>query len=392
MPEAVIVDCLRTAVGKAPRGTLRNTRPDDLAAVVIRALLEKYPQVSGEDVEDVILGCAMPEAESGTNMARIAALRAGLPVTTTGVTINRFCSSGLQSIAMAADRIRVGGAHILIAGGSESMSMIPAAGNKPSPNPWLVDHCPETYINMGLTAEQVQRRYGVSREDADAFAYRSHQNALKAQAEGKFTDEIVPVRIEIAAMNGGTKPQQTETIFDKDEGPRADTSLEALAKLKPVFHAQGTVTAGNSSQTSDGAAAALVMSETKARQLGLKPKARFVSFATGGVPPEIMGIGPVVAIPKALALAGLKLDHIGLIELNEAFAVQALSVMKVGGLNPEWVNVNGGAVALGHPLGATGAKLTVKLLREMERRDVRYGMVTMCVGGGQGAAGIFERM
>jgi acetyl-CoA acyltransferase len=387
MPEAVIVDCLRTAVGKAGRGTLRNTRPDDLAATVIRALLEKYPEIEPEDIEDVILGCAMPEGESGSNMARIAALRAGLPVTTTGVTINRFCSSGLQAIAMAADRIRGGGAHILLAGGAESMSMIPMAGNKPAPNPWFVDHRPEVYMNMGLTAEAVQRKYGVTREESDAFSYRSHQNALKAQAEGKFSEEIVPVKVETVSANG-----KNEAIFDKDEGPRADTSLEALAKLKPVFHTQGTVTAGNSSQTSDGAAVALVMSGKKARELGLTPKARFVSFATGGVPPEIMGIGPVVAIPKALALAGLKLDHIGLFELNEAFAVQALSVMKVAEMNPELVNVNGGAIAMGHPLGCTGAKLTASILREMERRDLRYGMVTMCVGGGQGAAGIFERI
>ena len=387
MPEAVIVDCLRTAVGKAGRGTLRNTRPDDLAALVIRALLEKYPQVPRGDIEDVILGCAMPEGESGSNMARIAALRAGLPVTTTGVTINRFCSSGLQAIAMAADRIRAGGAHILLAGGAESMSMIPMAGNKPAPNPWFVDNQPEIYMNMGLTAEAVQRKYGVSREDSDAFSFRSHQNALKAQAEGKFRDEIVPVQVENVVP--GTHSQ---TVFDTDEGPRADTSIEALAKLKPVFQVQGTVTAGNSSQTSDGAAMALVMSSTRARELGLKPRARFVSFAAGGVPPEIMGIGPVVAIPKALALAGLKLDHIGLFELNEAFAVQALAVMKVAGINPDLVNVNGGAIALGHPLGCTGAKLTASILREMERRDLRYGMVTMCVGGGQGAAGIFERI
>ena len=387
MPEAVIVDCLRTAVGKAGRGTLRNTRPDDLASTVIGALLEKYPEVSPEDIEDVILGCAMPEGESGSNMARIAALRAGLPVTTAGVTINRFCSSGLQAIAMASDRIRAGGAHILLAGGAESMSMIPMAGNKPAPNPWFVDHRPEVYMNMGLTAEAVQRKYGITREESDAFSYRSHQNALRAQAEGKFSDEIVPVKVETVSANG-----KSEAIFDKDEGPRADTSPEALAKLKPVFHAQGTVTAGNSSQTSDGAAVALVMSAAKARELGLTPKARFVSFATAGVPPEIMGIGPVVAIPKALALAGLKLDHIGLFELNEAFAVQALSVMKVAELNPELVNVNGGAIALGHPLGCTGAKLTASILREMERRDLRYGMVTMCVGGGQGAAGIFERI
>jgi len=392
MPEAVIVDCLRTAVGKAPRGTLRTTRPDELAASVIRALFEKYPQIPKEDIEDVILGCAMPEGEQGSNMARIASLRAGLPVTVPGVTINRFCSSGLQAIAMAADRIRAGGAHIIVAGGSESMSMIPQGGIKPAPNPWFVDHRPEIYMNMGLTAEQLHRKYGVSREDSDGFAFLSHQNALNAQAEGKFADEIVPVKVETAAMNGGPKPLRTEAIFDKDEGPRADTSREALARLKAVFHVQGTVTAGNSSQMSDGAAAAIVMSEVRANQLGLTPMARFVSFATGAVPPEIMGIGPVVAIPKALAMAGLMLDDIDVIELNEAFAVQALSVIRVGGLDPQKVNPNGGAIALGHPLGCTGAKLTASILREMRRRGARYGMVTMCVGGGQGAAGIFERL
>ncbi|HEU5022295.1 MAG TPA: acetyl-CoA C-acyltransferase [Bryobacteraceae bacterium] len=390
MPEAVIVDCLRTAVGKAPRGALRNSRPDDLAATVIRALLEKYPQAAPEDIEDVILGCAMPEAESGSNMARIAALRAGLPDSVPGVTVNRFCSSGLQSIALAANQIRAGAAHILIAGGSESMSLIPFAGNNPAPNPWFTEHRPEVYINMGLTAENVRERYNITREQADAFALLSHQNALRAQAEGKFDAEIVPVRVESTILNGNGKPEHTETVFNRDEGPRADTTLEALAKLKPVFQANGTVTAGNSSQTSDGAAAALVMSDIKAAQLGLKPVARFVSFATAGVPPEIMGIGPVVAIPKALAMARLKLDHIGLIELNEAFAAQALAVIKTAGLNPDIVNVNGGALALGHPLGCTGAKLTATLLREMQRRDLRYGMVTMCVGGGQGAAGIFE--
>jgi acetyl-CoA acyltransferase len=387
MPEAVIVDCLRTAVGKAPRGALRNTRPDDLAATVIRALLDKYPQVPPEEIEDVILGCAMPEGEQGTNMARIAALRAGLPVTTTGVTINRFCSSGLQSIAMEADRIRGGGAQIILAGGSESMSMIPMAGLKPAPNPWLVDHLPEIYMNMGLTAEEVQRRYGVTREESDAFAYRSHRNALQAQAEARFSDEIVPVTVDTATPEG-----RTQNVFAADEGPRADTSLEALAKLKPVFHTTGSVTAGNSSQLSDGAAIALVMSDTKAKELGLKPKARFVSFATGGVPPEIMGMGPVVAIPKALALAGLRLEDIGVIEINEAFAVQALSVMQVAGIDPDKTNPNGGGIALGHPLGCTGAKLAATILREMERREHRYGMVTMCVGGGQGAAGIFERI
>jgi len=385
MPEAVIIDCLRTAVGRAPRGALRNTRPDDLAAIVIRALLKRYPQATA--VEDVILGCAMPEGESGNNMARQALLRAGLPDSVPGMTINRFCSSGLQSIALAADRIRAGGADILIAGGAESMSLIPFGGNKPAPNPWFVDHWPEVYMSMGLTAERLQKKYGISREDADQFALRSHQNAVRAQQEGRFDQEIVPVEVESVSPGNSTKD-----VFRKDEGPRADTSAEALAKLKPVFHAQGTVTAGNSSQTSDGAAAALLMSDTKARELGLKPKARFVSFAVAGVPPEIMGIGPVVAIPKALDKAGVKLDAVGAIELNEAFAVQALAVIREGGLDPERINPNGGAIALGHPLGCTGAKLTATILREMERSQTSYGMVTMCIGGGQGAAGIFERL
>lgn len=379
MKDAVIVDCVRTAVGKAGRGTLKNTRPDDLAAYAIAGLLQRYPQVPPADIDDLILGCAMPEAESGMNFARIAALRAGLPDTVPGVTINRFCSSGLQSIAMAADRIRAGGAEIILAGGAESMSMLPMAGNKFSPNPWLVDHLPEIYMNMGLTAECVYQKYKIAREDQDQFAFRSHQNALRAQSENKFEEEIVPVTV-------------GETTFQKDEGPRADTSLEALAKLKPVFHAAGTVTAGNSSQTSDGAAIALVMSESKARELDLAPMARFVSFAVAGVPPELMGLGPVAAIPKALKLAGLKLSEIGVVELNEAFAVQALAVIREAGLDLETLNVNGGAIALGHPLGCTGAKLTATILREMRRRNVRYGMVTMCVGGGQGAAGIFERL
>jgi acetyl-CoA acyltransferase len=391
MQEAVIVDCLRTAVGKAPRGVLRNSRPDDLAAACIGALLYKHPQVPKDEVDDVILGCAMPEAESGNNMARQAALRAGLPDIVPGVTINRFCSSGLQSIAMAADRIRSGGAHIILAGGSESMSLIPRGGNKLAPNPWFVDNRPEVYLNMGLTAEQLQRKHGISREEQDAFSLRSHQNALAAQTAGKFNDEIVPFEIETLTPNGA-KAHVSRTIFNRDEGPRADTTLEALGKLKPVFHANGTVTAGNSSQTSDGAAMALVMSAQRARELGLKPMARFVSFSAGGVPPEIMGIGPVVAIPKALALGGLKLSDIDVIELNEAFAVQALAVIQRAGLNLEKINVNGGAIALGHPLGCTGAKLTATILREMPRRNARYGMVTMCVGGGQGAAGIFERI
>ena len=386
MTEAVIIDCLRTAVGKAPRGALRLTRPDDMAATVIRALLAKYPAVPTDEIDDVILGCAMPEGASGTNMARIAALRAGLPDQVPGVTINRFCSSGLQAIAMAAAQIRSGSAQIVLAGGAESMSLMPAGGHHFAPNPYLVDHRPETYIGMGLTAENVRRKYGVSREDADAFSYRSHQNALRAQAEGLFDEEIVPLELSNTTLEGTVK-----TRFAKDEGPRADTSAAALGKLKPVFHVDGAVTAGNSSQTSDGASVALVMSAERAAELGLKPMARFVSFAAGGVPPEIMGIGPVVAIPKALALAGLTLDDIGVIELNEAFACQALAVIRQGRVNPEVVNPNGGAVALGHPLGATGAKLTATILREMHRRQHRYGMVTMCVGGGQGAAGIFER-
>ena len=391
MQEAVIIDCLRTAVGKAPRGTLRNTRPDDLAAAVVRALLEKYPQVPKDDVEDLILGCAMPEAEAGMNMARNVALLGGLPDCVTGVTINRFCSSGLQSIAMAADRIRTGSAHIILAGGAESMSLLPRGGHKFAPNPRFVDERPEIYMNMGLTAEEIQRRWKINRQDQDAFAYRSHQNAIRAQSSGYFDDEIVPVKVETVTPNG-SQPHRTEATFAKDEGPRGDTSLEALSNLKPVFHATGTVTAGNSSQTSDGAAIALVMSDVKAAELGLTPMARFVSFATGGVPPEIMGIGPVVAIPKALAFAGLTLDDIDVIELNEAFAVQALAVIRAAELSMDRVNVNGGAIALGHPLGCTGAKLTATILREMQRSEAKYGMVTMCVGGGQGAAGILERM
>ena len=376
MPEPVIIDCLRTPVGKAPRGTLRNTRPDDLAAIAIRALLDRYP-AARDLVDDVMLGCAMPEGEAGANMARQSALRAGLPDSVAAMTINRFCSSGLQAIALAADRIRAGSAEAIIAGGAESMSLTAPGGAKPAPNPWFVENWPEVYMSMGLTAERVQKKYGITREDSDAFALRSHQNALRAQEEGKFADELIPVETESG-------------MFDRDEGPRGDTSLDALAKLRPVFHAKGTVTAGNSSQTSDGGAAALVMSEKKARELGLTPKARFVSYATAGVPPEIMGIGPVVAIPKALALAGLKLEDIGVIELNEAFACQALAVIRKAGLDQQRVNLNGGAIALGHPLGCTGAKLTATILREMPRQKARYGMVTMCVGGGQGAAGVFE--
>ncbi len=387
MQEAVIINCLRTAVGKSGRGTLKNTRPDDMAAAVFEDLLKRHPQVNKAEIDDVILGCATPEAESGMNMARVALLRAGFPDSVPGVTINRFCSSGLQAIAMAAEKIRSGGADIIIAGGSESMSLLPMSGHKFAPNPWMVDQIPQIYMGMGLTAEEVYRKYNVSREDQDQFSFRSHQNALQAQAEGRFDDEIVPLEVDATSPNGTKK-----SSFKKDEGPRADTSLEALAKLRPVFHVAGTVTAGNSSQTSDGAAAAIVMSEKKARELGLKPMARFVSFAVGGVPPEIMGIGPIVAIPKALKQAGLTLADIGLVELNEAFAVQALAVAREVGLNMDTLNVNGGAIALGHPLGCTGAKLTATILREMKRRNVKYGMVTMCIGGGQGAAGIFENL
>jgi acetyl-CoA acyltransferase len=388
--EAVVIDCLRTPIGKAPKGTLRNTRPDDLAAFVVQALLKKYPQVQPGEIDDFILGCAFPEGEAGMNMARAVVLRAGLPNTVPALTINRFCSSGLQSIALAAERIRAGSADIILAGGCESMSMIPMTGNKLAPNPWLVDNLPQTYMGMGMTAECVRKKYGVTREDADRFALRSHQNAIKAQAAGHFDEEIVPVEVESTVFNG--KPKRVKTTFSKDEGPRAETSLEALAKLKPAFATDGVATAGNSSQTSDGAAAAIVMSEKKAQELGLKPMVRFVSFAVGAVPPEIMGIGPVVAIPKALKLAGLKLGDIDLFELNEAFAIQALAVVREAGVDPEKVNVNGGAIALGHPLGCTGAKLTATILREMKRRNSKYGMVSMCIGGGQGAAGIFENL
>jgi acetyl-CoA acyltransferase len=391
MQEAVIVDCLRTAVGKSGRGTLKYTRPDDMAAAVISALMKKYPQVEPAMVDDVILGCANPEAESGMNVARIATLRAGLPDTVPAVTINRFCSSGLQSIAMAAEKIRAGYADVVLAGGTESMSLLPMSGHRFAPNPWMVENIPQIYIGMGLTAENIYQRWNISREEQDAFSYRSHHNALAAQAEGKFDEEIVPLDVETTVMNGG-KPKTSKSVFAKDEGPRADTSMEALAKLKPVFHVKGTVTAGNSSQTSDGAACAIVMSARKAEELGLKPMARFASFAVGGCPPEIMGIGPKVAVPKALKLAGITIDDIGVTELNEAFAVQALAVVKETGINPDTLNVNGGAIALGHPLGCTGAKLTATLLREMKRRKTRYGMVTMCIGGGQGAAGIFESL
>jgi acetyl-CoA acyltransferase len=395
MKEAVLVSSIRTAVGKAFKGKLHATRPDDLAAIAIKAAIDRVPGLDPGEVDDVILGCAMPEAEQGMNVARIAALRAGLPVQVSAMTVNRFCSSGLQSIAMAAEHIMVGSADVIVAGGTESMSMVPMGGNKTAPNPWLMDHYPDAYLGMGLTAENLARKYNITREQADAFSLSSHQKALAAIAAGKFKDEIVPVEVRstiVANGDGRAARAKTSTaVFDTDEGPRPDTSLEALAKLKPAFHAHGTVTAGNSSQMSDGAAASVLMSAERARALGLKPLARFVAFATAGYAPEEMGLGPVYAVPKVLKIAGLNLDQIDLIELNEAFAAQSLAVIKLLGLDPARVNLNGGAIALGHPLGCTGAKLTATILRELARRHARYGLVTMCIGGGMGAAGIFER-
>ncbi len=392
MRNAVIASAVRTPVGKAPKGSLRTTRPDDLGGFAIKGALTNLPALEEKEIEDVILGCAMPEAEQGMNVARISALRAGLPIESAAMTVNRFCASGLQSIALAADRIRGGSADVIVAGGTESMSMVPMGGNKISVNPWLEENYPGSYSSMGLTAERVARHYGISREEADQFSLRSHQRALAAQSEGRFEEEIVPVPVTFTAPDERSKPKTTESQFKVDEGPRSDTSLEALSKLKPAFHSTGTVTAGNSSQMSDGAAASVVMSEDRARELGIKPLARFLSFAYAGCLPEEMGLGPVYAIPKALKLAGLHLDQIDLIELNEAFAAQSLAVIKILGLDPEKLNVNGGAIALGHPLGCTGAKLTATLLHEMRRRHARYGMVTMCVGGGMGAAGIFENL
>jgi acetyl-CoA acyltransferase len=390
MPEAVIVSAVRTAVGRAGKGAFATTRPDDLAAAAVRGALDRVPALDVAEIDDLILGCAMPEGEQGWNLARTVVLRAGLPVQIGGVTVNRLCASGLEAIAQAAYRVQSGQVTTAVAGGAESMSMIPMGGNKPSPNPWLAEQYPAALLTMGLTAERVARHYGVSREDQDAFSLASHQKALAAQAAGKF-DEIVPVTVSSAVLNG--KPGKTslaESVVSADEGPRADTSLAALGKLKPAFHAQGSVTAGNSSQTSDGAAAVVVMSAQRADELGLMPLARFVAYASVGCLPEEMGAGPIFAIPKVLKQAGLTLEDIGLIELNEAFAAQSLAVIRELGLDPERVNVNGGAIALGHPLGCTGAKLTASILAEMGRRRVRYGMVTMCVGGGMGAAGIFE--
>jgi acetyl-CoA acyltransferase len=393
MHQAVIVSAVRTAVGKAPSGTLRSVRPDEMGATVIADALRRAPGVQPSDIDDVIMGCAMPEAEQGLNVARIASLRAGVPVQASAVTINRFCSSGLQSIAFGAERIMCGFARAVVAGGTESMSMVPMGGNKVSPNPALVDTYPDVYLSTGLVAENHARESRISRQEQDAFALRSHQRALAAIDAGKFADEIVPLTVKVVDQaNGDEKRRIREVTFAQDEGPRRDTSWEALAKLKPAFHATGTVTAGNSSQTSDGAAAVLVTSAEFATERGLVPLARFVAFATAGVEPERFGIGPVPAIRKALKLAGLSLDQIDLIELNEAFAAQVLACLRELPIDVEKLNVNGGAIALGHPLGCTGAKLTTSLLGEMQRRRARYGMVTMCVGGGMGAAGIFERM
>jgi acetyl-CoA acyltransferase len=391
MKEAVIVSAVRTAVGRARRGTLADVRPDEMAAVVIKEALNRAEPVKAEDVEDVILGCAFPEGEQGMNVARIALLRAGLPYTVPGQTANRFCSSGLQTIASAAERIMAGFGTCIIAGGVESMSMVPMGSNKFAPNPWLAENYPEVYVRMGQTAENVAREYGVSREDQDAFGYRSHMRAIAAQDAGKWKDEIVPLQIEQVVLDNG-QPTTRTIVFDADEGPRRDTTPEAMARLRPAFAQNGTVTAGNSSQMSDGAAAVMVMEREKAEALGLKPLARFVGYAVGGVPPEIMGIGPTVAVPKVMELTGMSLDDMGLIELNEAFASQALAVIRELGLDEETTNVNGGAIALGHPLGCTGAKLTVQMVNEVKRRDVGFGLVTMCIGGGMGAAGILENL
>jgi acetyl-CoA acyltransferase len=377
--DAVIVSSVRTAVGKAGRGALARTRPDDLAAVAIQGALARVPAVTGDMVDDVVLGCAMPEAEQGMNVARIASLRAGIPHAAAAMSVNRFCASGLQAISLAHDAVAAGRARVAVAGGTESMSLIPMGGHKISPNPTLLDLQPDSYLGMGMTAELVARKYGIDRESQDAFALLSHQRAVSAIDDGRFADAIVPVPV-----NGHG--------FDTDEGPRRDTDAAALARLRPAFSAEGTVTAGNSSQMSDGAAATILMSADRAKELGLAPLARLVTYAVAGVPPEIMGIGPIEAIPKALKQAGLSLADIDLIELNEAFAAQSLAVIRALGLDPEKVNVNGGAIALGHPLGCTGAKLTAQILSELRRRNGRYGLVTMCVGGGMGAAGIFERL
>ncbi len=390
MSDAYIVAGVRTAVGKAFKGTLAQTRPDDMAAAVIQELLRLTPQIKPDEIDDVLLGCAFPEGEQGMNFARISVLRAGLPYTVPAATINRFCSSGLQTIATASERIMTGNADVIIAGGSETMSLIPMGGNKFVANPYLVEHYPDIYLNMGLTAENVAAKYSISRETQDQFALRSNQRAVAAIENGLFKNQIVPLKITQKLINKSGKKETREIAFDIDEGPRSDTTLEKLAQLKPVFAAKGTVTAGNASQMSDGAAGVLVVSEKKMKELGLTPIARLISFAVEGVRPEEMGIGPVVAVPKALKKAGLKLQDMDLIELNEAFASQACYVIRNLGMDEEKVNVNGGAIALGHPLGATGTKLSVQILNELRRRKGKYGLVTMCIGGGMGAAGIFE--
>ena len=400
MPEAYIIDAVRTPVGRGYKGSLRTTRPDDLGALVIKEALARVPGLNPKEIDDVILGCAMPEGEQGMNVARIAALRAGLPVETSAMTVNRFCASGLQAIAQAAERIRSGAAQVIVAGGTESMSMVPMGGNKISPNPWLVDHHPDTYINMGLGTENIARKFGISREQADQFAVQSHQKAVAALVADKFKDETVPVDVKITSVpesNGAKtktapKPATQSFVFERDELPRPDTSMEVLAGLKPAFHAKGTVTAGNSSPMSDGAAAVVLMSDTKAAELGLKPQARFVSYATAGCPPEEFGIGPVYAIPKALDLARLSLNDIAVVELNEAFAAQSLAVIQQANLDPARVNPNGGAIALGHPFGMTGARILCTLLNGLREKDKTYGLETMCVGGGQGMAMIVERL
>lgn len=390
MREAVIVAAVRTAVGKAFKGSLKDTRTDDLAAIAIREAIRRVPNLEPKEIDDIILGCAFPEAEQGMNIARIAAFIAGIPYEVPSFTVNRFCASGLESIAIAAQRIQSGAAEVIIAGGAESMTLVPMTGNKYVPNLALMEKYPEAYFAMGTTAEVVAKKFSISREQQDRYSLGSHEKASKAIRDGKFEEEIAPVKTRLVVEQDGAK-ETREIVFKVDEGPRADTSLEKLAGLKPVFDPNGTVTAGNASQMSDGAAAVVVMSRERARSLGVKPLAVFRGYAVGGVPPEIMGIGPVVAIPKVLSHTGIKLDQIDLIELNEAFACQVLYVIDKAGLNPARVNVNGGAIALGHPLGCTGAKLTATLLHEMKRRAARFGMVTMCVGGGMGAAGIFER-
>ncbi len=392
MKEAVIVSAVRTAVGKAPKGTLKNTRPDEMGAATIREAVNRAEGLNAAQIDDVIMGCAFPEAEQGMNVARTAAIRAGLPPEVSAMTVNRYCSSGLQTIAIAADRIKTGGAEIIVAGGLETMSMIPMGGNVIRPNPELVETYPDYYLNMGLTAEALANKYEISREEQDEFSLNSHRKAADAIRSGKFKDEIVSLNVFVDELDEKGRARRKEIRFDTDEGVRYDASIEGLQKLKPAFHVKGTVTAGNASQMSDGAAAVVIMSAEKAAELGLKPLARFVAYATSGCLPEEMGIGPVYAIPKVLKMAGLTMDDIDIIELNEAFAAQSLAVIKALELNPAKINVNGGAIALGHPLGCSGAKLTASILREMERRGSRYGMVTMCVGGGMGAAGILERI